>query len=102
MKILFYVNNIGPPDKADYQHCIIALAEGFKALNIDFDSNIDYYKINNTDEYLFKKKENFTIPELFIEKFNLFQKLEKNNTLNFDNYINYNFDNYNGKFKSLF
>lgn len=51
---------------------------------------------------IFKKKENFTIPELFIEKFNLFQKLEKNNTLNFDNYINYNFDNYNGKFKSLF
>ena len=51
---------------------------------------------------IFKIKENFTIPELFIEKFNLFQKLEKNNTLNFDNYINYNFDNYNGKFKSLF
>ena len=51
---------------------------------------------------IFKKKENFTIPELFIEKFNLFQKLEKNNTLNFDNYVNYNFDNYNGKFKSLF
>jgi hypothetical protein len=51
---------------------------------------------------IFKKKENFTIPELFIEKFNLFQKLEKNNTLNFDNYANYNFDNYNGKFKSLF
>lgn len=51
---------------------------------------------------IFKTKENFTIPELFIEKFNLFQKLEKNNTLNFDNYVNYNFDNYNGKFKSLF
>ena len=63
MKILFYVNNIGPPDKADYQHCIIALAEGFKALNIDFDSNTDYYKINNTDEYLFKKKENFNHDE---------------------------------------
>ena len=59
MKILFYVNNLGPPDKADYQDSIIALAEGFKALNIDFDSNTDYYKINNTNKYLFKKKEKF-------------------------------------------
>lgn len=51
---------------------------------------------------IFKTKKNFTIPELFIEKFNLFKKLEEKNTLNFDNYVNYNFDNYNGKFKSLF
>lgn len=51
---------------------------------------------------IFKTKNNFTIPELFIEKFNLFKKLEKDNILNFDNYINYNFNNYNGKFKSLF
>lgn len=55
--ILFYVNDYEEPKKADYQHTVIALADGFKKLNIDFDSNINFYKLPN-GEYLFKKKEN--------------------------------------------
>lgn len=66
------------------------------------DEKKNQYEIDLKLYNIFKIKENFTIPELFIEKFNLFKKLEKNNILNFDNYNNYNFDNYNGKFKSLF
>jgi len=56
-QILFYVNECGPPTKADYQHCVIAFAEGLNELNIKFDSNINYYKLNN-GEYLFYRKEN--------------------------------------------
>jgi hypothetical protein len=56
MKILFYVNYAGPPESADYQHCVIALAEGLRANHIPFDANVDYYRVG--DSYLFQKKEN--------------------------------------------
>ena len=67
-KAYFFVNPLGPPTAADYQHCVIAFAEGLKDLGIHFDANRDYYKIltDNTneindadladsDEYLFKE-----------------------------------------------
>lgn len=60
-----------------------------------FDSDIKLYN-------MFKTNVNLEIPELFKEKFCLFKKLEDENILNFENYKNYNFDTYNGKFKSLF
>ena len=55
-KILFYVNYAGPPKSADYQHCMIAIAEGLQANNIPYDSNETYYKVGNS--YLFQKKDN--------------------------------------------
>ncbi len=64
----FFVNPLGPPSAADYQHCVISFAEGLKDLGIQFDANRNYYKIltdgNNkihetdladNDEYLFKE-----------------------------------------------
>lgn len=54
MKVLFFVNEAGPPKSADYQHSVIVLAEGFKNLKINFDANVDYYKID--EGYLFNKK----------------------------------------------
>ena len=44
-KAYFFVNPLGPPTAADYQHCIIAFAEGLKDLGIPFGANINYYKI---------------------------------------------------------
>ena len=56
-KILFLLNNPGPPNRAQYQHTLISIGEGLEKLNIDYDSNIDYYRKSN-GLYLFNKKEN--------------------------------------------
>jgi len=53
-KIFFYCCPQGAPDKAAYQHSIICLAEGLKALGIQFYSNINYWQISpEKEEYLF-------------------------------------------------
>jgi FkbM family methyltransferase len=56
-KILFLLNNPGPPDRAQYQHTLISIGEGLEKLNISYDSNINYYKKTN-GLYLFNKKLN--------------------------------------------
>ena len=57
IKILLYVNYYEEPKKADYQHPIIALADGLNHLNIPYDSNINYYKLKD-GSFLFKQKQN--------------------------------------------
>ena len=42
-KAYFFVNPLGPPTAADYQHCVIAFAEGLKDLGIHFDASL--YKL---------------------------------------------------------
>tara|TARA_Y100000589_G_scaffold329639_1_gene376796 strand:- start:564 stop:2342 length:1779 start_codon:yes stop_codon:yes gene_type:complete len=56
-KILFLLNNPGPPTRAQYQHTLISIGEGLEKMNIEYDSNINYYKKAN-GLYLFNKKEN--------------------------------------------
>tara|TARA_B100001123_G_C15295530_1_gene1019033 strand:+ start:944 stop:2077 length:1134 start_codon:yes stop_codon:yes gene_type:complete len=78
ISVFFFVNALGPPQAADYQHCIIGFAEGLKALGIHFDANINYYyydistkKSNNISNknsinnihYLFTEKHIETIEE---------------------------------------
>lgn len=53
-KILFLLRKPGGPKQAQYQHTLISIAEGLEKLNINFDSNINYYKKNN-NKYLFNK-----------------------------------------------
>ena len=53
-KILFLLDKPGPPTKARYQHTLITIAEGLEKLNIDYNSNINYYKKSNGD-YLFNQ-----------------------------------------------
>lgn len=65
----------------------------------EYDTDLKLYK-------LFKKKldeeKNFIMPELFVNKYKIFLELEEKNELNFNNYNKYIFNNYNGKYKSLF
>ena len=56
-KILFLLNNPGPPDRAQYQHTLISFAEGLKEQNINYDANINYYKTSD-EKYLFNKIDN--------------------------------------------
>ena len=46
--------NSGIPSNTPYQHCAIALAEGFQKLNIPFFSNINYWFDLEQNEFLFK------------------------------------------------
>lgn len=61
-KAYFFVNPLGPPKAADYQHCVISFAEGLKELGIHIDANINYYKMfnnesnNSIEYYLFNEK----------------------------------------------
>ncbi len=60
MKILFYINEFVSPTQSNYVHNIVALAEGFSELNVEFFGNIDYWYIIDKNEFLIKKApENF-------------------------------------------
>ncbi len=54
MKVYFIVHPQGPPDKAAYQHEIVAIAEGLKELSIMFKGNLDYWKLSD-GTYLINK-----------------------------------------------
>ena len=65
-RIYFFVNPLGPPTSADYQHCIISFAEGLQDLSICFDSNNNYYNLGDNQShshFLFNKKEISTIDD---------------------------------------
>ena len=74
-------------NKIDLQSQINKLNLEKKKLNekkIKYDCDIELYeKFQN----LKKENQNFQIPELFINKFNLFLSLEENNDLNFEAFI---------------
>jgi len=53
--IFFYCVPQGTPEDTAYQHNIVCLGEGLKALGIPFYSNVNYWKLSTShDEYLFK------------------------------------------------
>ncbi|PZV18486.1 MAG: hypothetical protein DCF22_01835 [Leptolyngbya sp.] len=53
--IFFYCVPQGLPEDTAYQHNIVCLGEGLKALDIPFYSNVDYWRLSaDKDEYLFK------------------------------------------------
>jgi len=74
-------------EKIELQSQINKLNLDKKKLNekkIKYDCDIELYeKFKN----LKKENQNFEIPELFIKKFDLFEKLEKDNDLNFEAFI---------------
>jgi hypothetical protein len=54
-KIFFYCVPPGTPDNTGYPHTIICLAEGLRALGIEFYSNINYWQLSpEKEEYLFR------------------------------------------------
>ena len=53
--VYFFLVPYYRPEQANYQHELIALAEGFKDLGINYYANLDYWKINLEGEFLFKK-----------------------------------------------
>ncbi len=66
VKAYFFVNPLGPPKAADYQHCVISFAEGLKELGSQIDANINYYKIIDdevSENYLFNQKKIDNIEE---------------------------------------
>ena len=44
MKAYFFLHPGGPPEKAAYQHTLIALAEGFKKMGWEIEGNLDYWQ----------------------------------------------------------
>jgi hypothetical protein len=52
----FFLRPQGDPEHSGYQHCLVALAEGFRALEIPFYSNIDYWQ--TPDGCLFRRDVN--------------------------------------------
>tara|TARA_Y100000389_G_scaffold190727_1_gene215874 strand:- start:89 stop:271 length:183 start_codon:yes stop_codon:yes gene_type:complete len=58
VKILFYVNYAGSPSSADYQHSIVACAEGLQKMNIPYHANVNYYMLKD-GTYLFKEKKKY-------------------------------------------
>ncbi|MEK6477316.1 hypothetical protein WJR50_07275 [Catalinimonas sp. 4WD22] len=60
MKTKFFLTPYETPEKANYQHLAVALAEGLKDLQIQFYGNIDYWFCLDSNEYLIKSApENF-------------------------------------------
>lgn len=53
----------------------------------EFEANCNLYQRFKKEK---EKNENFVIPELFTDKFNLIKDLEKNNKLTFENYLDKN------------
>lgn len=58
---------------------------------VEFDTNKELYNKFNKE---LKNDSNFVVPELFSEKFKLFERLEKDNILTFENYIKYDNTNF--------
>ena len=56
MKAFFFLHPAGPPEKAAYQHNMVALAEGLKELGWDVKGNVNYWKqsIGNNNDYLIR------------------------------------------------
>ena len=53
--VFFYCFPAGPPERAGYQHEMICLAEGLKALGVQFYSNLNYWRSSlDDDAYLFR------------------------------------------------
>ncbi len=60
-KIFFYCCPQGPAEDAAYQHSIVCLAEGLKALGIPFFSDRNYWRIKpEIEEYLFQNDPSVT------------------------------------------
>jgi len=54
-KVFFYCVPPDTPDNTAYPHTMICLAEGLKALGIEFYSNINYWRLSpEKEEYLFR------------------------------------------------
>ncbi len=59
MKIFFYCQEQGTPERAAYQHEIIVIAEGLRSLGIPFYSDKDYWRLSpDSEERLFKHDPN--------------------------------------------
>ncbi len=60
-KIFFYCVPSGSPESTGYPHTIVCLAEGLRALGIEFYSNIDYWQLSpEKEEYLFRRNPEVT------------------------------------------
>lgn len=55
MKVVFYHLPYEMPTKANYAHGIVAIAEGLRALGIEYYANIDYWHDHTTGNWLFNK-----------------------------------------------
>ena len=74
-------------DKIDLTHNINKLKlekKKLKEAETEYNMNLNLYK--KFSEEIAKKSENFSIPELFLLKYSIYDKLEKENNLNFESY----------------
>lgn len=55
MSFLFFFDPLIPGKFSGYNHCMIAIAEGLKALGCTFYGNIDFWWDNSANDYLIKK-----------------------------------------------
>lgn len=81
MKIQFYINQYVSPTQSNYAHNIVALAEGFSELNVEFFGNINYWHIIEKNQYLIKKAPvNFNANiNIYASDFFIFDKSQLNN-----------------------
>jgi len=100
-----YINNINEisQKKIDIQHELNLIKYNKKKLEEKQTEYNSDYKLYNKFKELKKSVINFEIPELFINKYNLFEKLENENRCTFENFNNeYNPSVIETKFDSLF
>jgi hypothetical protein len=71
-----------------------------KEKEIEFNYDLELY---NKFKIIIKNNLEFIIPELFLEKFKIFEKLDNNNNITFENfYNNYNVSNIETDFDNMF
>ena len=74
-------------DKIDLTHNINKLKlekKKLKEAEAEYNINLNLYK--KFSEEIAKKSENFSIPELFLLKYSIYEKLDKENNLNFESF----------------
>jgi hypothetical protein len=56
--VYFYCAPTGPPDRALYQHTVVALAEGLRSLGSDVAGDVDYWRTDvDSDRHLIEHRE---------------------------------------------
>jgi len=54
-RVYFYCFPEKPPADSSYQHSLVGLAEGLRALGVEVHANIDYWRTGPGGEYLFRR-----------------------------------------------
>lgn len=54
MRVYFYCFPEKPPEDSSYQHTLVALAEGLRALGVEVYANIDYWRIAPDGDFLLR------------------------------------------------